>query len=254
LYIENESLFISIGNTMNHKTSSINAIASFVFLVVIGLALIIAITYFRAASPGNLSSNQGHTPSMMSANYPGPDDDPTRLAIITSKAIMEATYLATTRTSSDTQAPLPTGTREGEMVKFSAEKLFLNGLNAWDGYLDGYSVVIYAGSQPEESEQGAIVVVSHQPYRLFEEKVLTPTKHGGVRVVAEQNNRLTLQTVDGEIFYFDVPARQFVDSLNEIVPTATLIPTSTSTSFAEISPVSTYNPYPLLTELPIETP
>jgi hypothetical protein len=144
------------------------------------------------------------------------------------------------------------------MAKFSAEKLFLDGLNAWGGYLDGFSVAVYAGSLPEDSEQGAIVVVSSQPYRFFEEKVLTPTKHGAVRVVAEQNNRLILQAIDGELFYFDVPARRFVDSLTEVVPTATLIPTQTAFASGQSTPLPTYNPYPnpypLLPESSAEAP
>jgi hypothetical protein len=239
---------------MSQKSTSRHTVIYVIFLLAIGLALIIAITYFRATGPGNLSSTQDHIPAMMSSNYPAPNDDPTLVAIVTNKAIMEETYLATTRTPSDTQVPFPTGTFEGEMAKFTAEKLFLVGLNAWRGYQDGFSVGVYAGSLPEDSEQGAIVVVSRQPNRLFEEKVLTPTKHGGVRVVAEQNNRLILQAVDGEIFYFDVPARRFVDSLTEVVPTATLISMNTSTLPAQISPLLTYNPYPFLTELPTETP
>jgi hypothetical protein len=239
---------------MNQKSSSTKMIASFVFLMVIGLVLIIAITRFRKISPGSLSSTQSYIPVMMISIYPGPNDDPTRVAIVTNKAIMEATYLATTRTPSDTQVPFPTGTFEGDMAKFSAEKLFIDGLNAWRGYQDGFSVGIYAGSLPDDSEQGAIVVISHQPYRLVEEKVLTPTKHGGVRVLAEQNNRLTLQAIDGEMYYFDVPARRFVDSLTEVVPTATLIPTNTPYAPGQSTPIPEVYPYPLSSELTTQSP
>jgi hypothetical protein len=56
-------------------------------------------------------------------------------------------------------------------VRLTAEKLLLVGLNAWGGYQDGFSVVVYAGSLLEDSEQGATVVVSRQPNRYFEEKV-----------------------------------------------------------------------------------
>jgi hypothetical protein len=229
---------------MSQKSTSRNTVIYVIFLLAISLALIIAITYFRATNPDNLSPTQDHIPVMMSSNYPAPNDDPTIAAIVTNKAISAATYLATTRTPFDTPVPLPTGTREGERVRFSAEKLFLVGINAWDGYQDGFSVVIYAGSLPEDSEQGAIVVVSRQPYRLFEEKVLTPTKHGGVRVVAEHSNRLILQAVDGEIYYFDLPARRFVDSLTEVVPSATLLPTSTPFVPGQRTPQPAYNPYP----------
>jgi hypothetical protein len=70
-----------------------------------------------------------------------------------------------------------------------------------------------------------------------------------VRVVSEQNNRLTLVSTDGTTYYFDVPARRFVDSLNEVVPSAT--PPNTFTPFPTLhviwssTPVPpTYNPYP----------
>jgi hypothetical protein len=172
----------------------------------------------------------------------------------TQKAYLYATWLAVTLTPFDTQVPFPTGTREGEMVKFSAEKMFLEALNGWDGYLNGISVVIYAGSETEEEEQGAIVILLRLPNRFFSEKVLTPTKHGGVRVVAEQNNRLTLLAADGEIFYFDVPARRFVASLTEIVPTATPPPTYTPYKPVQISSMPTNNPYPLPTLLSIKSP
>jgi hypothetical protein len=61
--------------------------------------------------------------------------------------------------------------------------------------------------------------------------------HGGVRVIAEQNNRLILQAIDGEIFYFDVPARRFVNSLSEVVPTATLLPTRTPYARGQSTPL-----------------
>ena len=79
----------------------------------------------------------------------------------------------------------------------------------------------------------------------------TPTKHGGVRVVSEQGNRLTLVSTDGTTYYFDIPSRRFVASLTEVVPSAT--PPNTfppkPTLHAIWTPISTpvpttYNPYP----------
>jgi hypothetical protein len=76
-----------------------------------------------------------------------------------------------------------------------------------------------------------------------------------VHVIAEQNNRLTLQAVDGEIFYFDVPARQFVASLTEVVPTATPLPTLTPKVYGVFTPIPTYNPYPMpVTLMPTSNP
>ena len=166
----------------------------------------------------------------------------------TQKAIFHATRSAITRTPFPTQIPFPTGTFEGEEVNFSAEKLDLDALNAWGGYLDGNTVVIYAGSWHGDPEQGAIEILITLPYRFYDEQIFTPTKHGGVRVVTEQNNRLTLQATDGEIFYFDVPARRFVASPTEVVSTATPPPTYTPYAPVSGTQMPTPNPYPMPTE------
>jgi len=223
-----------------HKST----LALFIFLAIVGLAFIVLITSVRAPVPGSGGSSRAPTSTQIRSIYPGPDDPQTAAAIITLKAIGEATYLATTRTPFDTQVPFPTGTFEGSEVKFSGEKLILDALNAWGGYLNGNTVVIYAGSLLDHPEQGAIAILITLPYRNFSEKVLTPTKHGGVRVVAEQNNRLTLVANDGTIFYFDVPARQFVDSMDESVPTAALPPTYTPYAPPTETPTLMENAYP----------
>jgi hypothetical protein len=170
----------------------------------------------------------------------------------TQKAIFHATRLATTRTPFPTQIPFPTGTFEGEEVNFSAEKLDIDALNAWGGYLDGNTIVIYAGSLLDDPEQGAIEILIKLPYRFYAEQIFTPTKHGGVHVVEEENNRLTLQAADGEVFYFDVPARQFVASLTEVVSTATPPPSLTPPVYGLGTP--TTNPYPMPTELSTAVP
>lgn len=225
-----------------------SVIVLFLVSVVVVILTIAAIsTLGRFSSQGPLSIQPTGMPTQIENSTPTPNAG-------TQKAILGATWSAITRTPFPTQMLLPTGTREGDMVKFSAEKMFLTALNGWDGYLDGISVVIYAGSQPDDPEQGAIVIHFILPYRFFSEKILTPTKHGGVRVVAEQNNRLTLLAADGEIYYFDVPARQFVASLIEVVPAATPPPSLTPPVYVGDTPEPTYNPYPLPTELATEVP
>jgi hypothetical protein len=52
----------------------------------------------------------------------------------------------------------------------------------------------------------------------------TPSKVGSVKIVDAQGERLVLRAEDGTTFYFDVPARRFVSSLTEVVPTATPAP------------------------------
>jgi hypothetical protein len=235
---------------MKQQERSQSVVALILGLVVVFVLIVTAISTLNRSGPNEPLSIQptGIPTHIIEGSTLTPDMAGTQ------KAILGATWSAITRTPFPTQVPFPTGTREGEMVKFSAEKMFLDALNGWGGYLDGISVVIYAGSQPEDPEQGAIVILFNLPYRFFSEKVLTPTKHGGVRVVAEQNNRLTLLAADGENYYFDVPARRFVASLTEVVPTATPPPTYTPPVFVTDTPVPTYNPYPLPTEPGTETP
>lgn len=48
-----------------------------------------------------------------------------------------------------------------------------------------------------------------------------PVKAGRMKIVDAQGQRLVLRAENGMTFYFDVPARRFVSSLTEIVPTAT---------------------------------
>jgi hypothetical protein len=57
--------------------------------------------------------------------------------------------------------------------------------------------------------------------------------------MSEQNHRLTLVSTDGTTYYFDVPARQFVASPDEVVPTATPPPT-----FTPYPPPILHTPYP----------
>jgi len=139
-------------------------------------------------------------------------------------------------------------------VKLSAKILGLDALNGWFGFVDGNKIVIYAGSLLDDPDQGVIAILITLPYRNFSEKVLTPAQRGGVRVVAEQNNRLTLQSADGETFYFDVPSRRFVASLTEVVPTATPPPTYTPYAPPSGTSIPTFNPYPMPTELSTEVP
>ncbi len=53
---------------------------------------------------------------------------------------------------------------------------------------------------------------------------LTPVRAGPVRIVDAVGERLVLKATEGGVFYFDVPARQFVPSLTVAVPSATPLP------------------------------
>ena len=125
----------------------------------------------------------------------------------------------------------------------------LDAQNAWFGLLNGRPVSAYAGALLGDSSQGAIYIFVELPGSGVNEQILTPTKHGGVRVVSEHSNRLTLVSTDGTTYYFDFPARRFVASLTEVVPSATppftFTPLPTLHAIWTFTPVPpTYNPYP----------
>jgi hypothetical protein len=163
----------------------------------------------------------------------------------TQYAIMLATYLATTPSPTPLRTFAPTGTREDMYVKPSGEKMGLDAQNAWFGVLDGRPVDVYAGALLWDSLQGAIYIFVEFPKGGVNEQIQTPTKHGGVRVVSEHNNRLTLVSTDGTTYYFDIPTLGFVSSLTAIAPSPTPSPTSVPyVPPPSSTPVPTYNPYP----------
>ena len=67
---------------MHPKRTPINTLAQIIFLVILGLALIFAITTFRGASLGRLSPSQGATPVMTSSMFQYGDANPVSLETI----------------------------------------------------------------------------------------------------------------------------------------------------------------------------
>lgn len=123
-----------------------------------------------------------------------------------------------------TSTPGPTGIHEDDYVRHSGSLLGVDAVNGWGGVLDGQVVGIWAGSMMSDPQHGVLYLMLNYTY---EEAFLTETKHGALRLTAEQNNRLTAIAADGAVYYFDVPARRYVASLAEVVPTATANPTVT---------------------------
>jgi hypothetical protein len=238
-------------------------------LVIVAAVTIAIITTLRrpapgsatiAASPSPTSSSQPTTtPSQEPTTvvpypYPNPYEFLTSTAAVrqtaagpleTQKAIMLATYLATTPSPTPIRTFPPTGTREDMYVKPSGDKLGLDAQNAWFGVLDGRPISVYAGALSGVPEQGAIYIFVEFPTGGVNEQILTPTQHGGVRVVGEHNNRLKLVSTDGTTYYFDIPTLGFVSSLTAIAPSATPSPTSVPYIPPPTStPGPTFIPYP----------
>jgi hypothetical protein len=143
-------------------------------------------------------------PLVISSVTPSPNETQTVAAIVTIKAIIGATELATTRTPV-TPIYLPTGIYDDQRVKISAALLFIDAQNAWGGFLNGYRFVLYAGALQSDPAQGVVCMVISVPVGKNFEQFVTPSKHGALRVVSEQNNRLILIATDGTVFYFDLP-------------------------------------------------
>jgi hypothetical protein len=78
------------------------------------------------------------------------------------------------------------------------------------------------------TQQGAIDVRMLNPaYALvYVKQVLTPIQAGSLHIVDVVGERLILRSTNGTTFYFDVPTRQFVSSLDAVVPTFTPSPKS----------------------------
>jgi hypothetical protein len=204
-----------------------------------------------AASPDPISSpQQTATPPQAPTTavpYPIPVENPltpsaaaaeaTSNLLSTRKAVLYATFLATTPSPTPPVTIPPTGTREDMYVKPSGEKLGLDALNAWAGIWDGKSVSVFAGALLDDPNQGAIFILIHH---VIADQFLTPTKHGGVRVVSEQNNRLTLVSTDGTTYYFDIPALSYVASPTVFAPSITPPPTRTPVPLNFV----TSTPYP----------
>ena len=95
--------------------------------------------------------------------------------------------------------------------------------NVWRGPVDGIWFNIHAASLEDDRSQGLLyfraVDVMEAPLEIYQ----TPTKNGIVKVIAEQNDQLTLEAEDGTLFVFDIPSREFVDSSLAVTPTPTVV-------------------------------
>jgi hypothetical protein len=236
---------------MNQKSTPTISVTFIVFMAIFGIILMIVMSIFLPTAPSTLSSTQAPTQVMTSSITSSPNETHTVAAIITSKAIMEATQLATTPTLI-TPIYLSTGIYDDQSVKIDAALIFIDARNAWGGFIEGYRFTLFAGSQQSDPNQGVIGLVTSLPNGKKFEQFVTPSKHGAIRVVNEQYNRFNLAATDGTLFYFDLPTRQFVASMTEVAPSVTSSPSFTSSP--SVTPEPTSIPYPMPTEQGTEAP
>lgn len=124
--------------------------------------------------------------------------------------------------------------------------------NVW--YEIPKGIQVFAGVT-DDPAQGAIAILTPYTDISDPEIYLTPTKAGMIQVADAQGERLVLSSLDGgTIFYFDVPSRQFVDSLTAPnPPTVTPIPTFTpSPTLPLFTPAAsnTLPAYPVISATP----
>jgi hypothetical protein len=88
-------------------------------------------------------------------------------------------------------------------------------------------IQVYAGALGSDPTRGVLVIVAENGGGT--DWVLTPAGSGLLTLVAETNNRLTVASAGGETYYFDVAARAFADSLEQVLPTLIPLPTPNPT-------------------------
>ena len=94
--------------------------------------------------------------------------------------------------------------------------------NAWKYDTgDGYVLVI-AGYSLSHDDQAIVFVDIDRQSGITTRTFTVPDARGFIRIVKAVGTRLVLETKDNKTLYFDVPGLCFVDSLDEVVPTATL--------------------------------
>lgn len=100
--------------------------------------------------------------------------------------------------------------------------------NMWQGWMEHRWVQVYAGVLGSDPTQGVLIVVRENGGGT--EWVQTPSGSGALRLTAEINHRLTVSSTGGQIFYFDVAAMSFADSLEQALPTRMPLPTLSPTA------------------------
>jgi hypothetical protein len=124
---------------------------------------------------------------------------------------------------------LLTGLYEGGTSDFHAWEADIK--NIWRQYIGkGEYIGVYAGELGTGTPypgRGVIYVlrINATSRKGTREEYLLPEGTGWVRVSEVRGDYLILTSKEGKTFYFYLPGQQFVDSLDEVVPTLTPLPT-----------------------------
>ena len=123
---------------------------------------------------------------------------------------------------------LPTPERISGVEQFPAELYEdLQGkLNSrWQGEINGQWVTVMAGTQLTDPPHAAVWVFAENT----DERGIYPASDasGSLQIVTADQARLTLQDALARLFYFDVAARAYLSSPDEVLPTVAPLPTNT---------------------------
>jgi hypothetical protein len=151
--------------------------------------------------------------------------------------------------------PAPSGIIDDSQVPFTGYAI----RNQWAGIIANERVMVYAGSPAtsgtQDPAQGLIVVetTSLDGYTVTKHGGIyrTPHKDGSLRILSVQGDVLTLRSLDGKTFTFDIGTRTFTDvtapGFVPLAPTATATPGEPFISVHEPSLVNG------LVQVPIDT-
>ena len=114
------------------------------------------------------------------------------------------------------------GIQDIQNAPFSPEEF--TAINQWQGPLSGGWVRVYAGGHPDQADLGILwVVVDNSPdFGRY-----TTPGAGALRIVSAENGRLVLEGSGRDRLYFDLGARRFLSSPDEVVATLAPMPTFT---------------------------
>jgi hypothetical protein len=120
---------------------------------------------------------------------------------------------------------------------------------AWVENSGGKKIVVYAGVLRDDlnaqddstlvylgGSQGIVYTVISGTIEGYK----TPSQDGPISIIDAQGERLVLKAENGKLFYFDVPSRQFVDSLTAPNPATVTPPTTKLESASTSTPPSAY--------------
>jgi len=161
------------------------------------------------------------------------------------QALAESTFkgtrmIATIPTPAEIGAPLR-GVIED--LGFDDLRRELKSTNGWIGEIDGLVYSLSAGHYRADESRGLVQlrIITMQEYSRTTVNVDCPLKSGALRVEDVKGSWVILRASNGELFFFDLLARQFVESLDVVVPTATPF---TPLRTEDPNPTQTWNMYP----------